>query len=131
MNALQTKSGQYWVWALVTLVLIVLGSLSSIDYRWSAYGGAAIGVLGGTAGACYGIRRLNLEEERALMWRFLLVLLLLMALFAIGFLLIPGYYRFLVFIPFGIGIFVLVRHTNRTRTDLHTAQQEHSGIASP
>ena len=130
MNALQTKRGEYWVWALIALVLLVLGSLTKVDYRLSAYGGAVIGVLGGTAGAYYGIKRLNLGEERALIWRFLLLLLLLMALFATGFLLIPGYYRFLVFIPFGIAIFVLVRDTNCKRTDLQTEQQ-HSGIASP
>jgi RsiW-degrading membrane proteinase PrsW (M82 family) len=101
-----------------------------MDYRWSAYGGAAIGILGGMAGAYCGIKRMNLREERALMWRFLLLSLMLMALFAIGFLLIPGYYRFLVFIPFGIGIFVLVHQSNDRRTALQTAPQEHSGVAS-
>jgi hypothetical protein len=79
-------------------------------------------------GAYYGIKRSNSAKERGLMSRCCLLLLFVIALFAIGYWLIPGYYRFLVFIPFGISVFVLVRHTNRRRT-LLTGPQEHSGIA--
>ena len=113
------------------LVLIVLGCLGSIDYRWSAYGGSALGLIGGAVGVYFGLKRLNSAQERALLVRYFLLLLLIIALGAIGFWLIPGYYRFLVFVPCGLGLFLLIRYTNRRRSQPQTGQPEQSGIASP
>jgi hypothetical protein len=122
MRPVETKNRQVWGWMLLAVVLTGLDCLAGTDYRWGAYGGATIGVIGGIVGAYYGIRRSSPAEEGALMSRFLLCWFLLLALGAVGFWLMPGDYRFLVFIPIGLGLFVLVRHANRRRSALQIGQ---------
>ena len=100
--------------------------------------GPAIGTVGGIIGAaicCYvGIKRTELPEERRLMIRMTTLVLLLMVGFGVGFvggkLLLPGYYSFLVFPPFGLGIFMVVRYSNRKRRETY-AHAPTSGGTSP
>jgi hypothetical protein len=67
----------------------------------------------GGAGGATTLRRAGTPQERAAQARSLAALLALVAAFAVAFALVPGWYRFLVFLPFGLGLALLIRRGRR------------------
>lgn len=110
-------AGRADTWPWVVVMICVVGSLD-LGPRWGPIVGVTGGLIGAAAGVYWGVKRTPLPQERRAIVRLMLLNVLLMAAFAASFLLLPGSYRFLAFVPFGIGLFLLVRYGNRRRRDL-------------
>jgi hypothetical protein len=112
-------------WGTFLLVmLLVLGS-SSLD---NPIASVLIGVTGGLVGCAVGayvlIKRAKSAQERTF-WRWAAAVMLLIAVsFAVAWVLVPGWYRFLLFIPYGAGLFLLVRYGNRRLAEVHREQPD-------
>jgi hypothetical protein len=103
------------------VLLLVLGS-SNLD-SWT---NMLIGVTGAFVGCAYGayaaIKGAKSPQERTFVWVWAIVALLLFVSFAVAWVVVPGWYRFLLFIPFALALFLLVRYGNRKFTDLKQKQ---------
>jgi hypothetical protein len=116
MNDPKVESGRTWAWVAALVVVVVLADLNLTPW-W----GTAVGVIGGVLGAALGVygatRKTESPRERVFLVRYAILLFALIAAFVACFFLLPlaDGYRFLLFLPFGAGIFLLVRYANRER----------------
>ena len=89
--------------------------------------GAVLGTLGGVIGTYVSIRNTNGPRERAFAIKASIVCWVFVLAFVAGLLLIPGWYRHLLWIPYGILLFVGIRLWNKTQ--LRIRQEESAGGA--
>ena len=124
-----------WPWVAVAVIVLIPNLLPNLGMWWGPAIGTIGGLIGGAIGCYVGIKRTELPEERRLMIRVMALVFLLMvgsgAGFVLGFLLFSGYYCFLVFPPFGLGLFLLVRYANRKRREIFAEVQADDDGASP
>jgi hypothetical protein len=106
---------------LCVVVTMLLCMIPDLGPWWGSAVGVVGGTIGGAVGVCVAIKRTELPQERTLLVRYFTLFFLLMGGCLACFLLLPlpGYYRFLVFLPFGIGLFLLVRSGNRRRREIY------------
>lgn len=97
--------------------LILMGLVVMIaSYADSLTGiivGASLGVLGAVIGLLASLRQAQSSPARSFFIRSSAITAALTLSFLLAFLLIPGWYRFLLFIPYGIILLVLIRACNR------------------
>src|SRR5262245_32992477 len=96
-----------WIWAVAIL-------------------GSAIGVAGGVLGTYFSVRNTKGPRERSLMIRAAVACWLLVLAFAAGILLIPGWYRHLLVVPYVIVLVLGIRWCNREQARI---RKEESGEA--
>jgi hypothetical protein len=98
-------------WLIVVVVVVMVLSFNQIglDGRTGAILGVILGLIGGAVGTAVTIRQARSPQERAFWLRTSAVLILLTVSFIVAFVLVPGWYRFLLFIPFGIALALLMR----------------------
>jgi hypothetical protein len=97
------------------------------DARWIwivAILGPVIGVAGGLLGTYFSIRNAKGPRERALMIRAALLCWLLVMTFAAGVFLIPTWHKHLLWAPYVVVLFLLIRWCNRSQARI---RQEESG----
>lgn len=86
--------------------------------------GAAVGVLGGVIGTYFSIRNTNGRRERAFAIKASIVGWVLVLAFAAGMLLIPGWYKHLLWIPYVVLLVFGIRWWNKTQFRI---RQEETG----
>jgi len=87
--------------------------MSNVDGLTGSILGVVVGLVGAAVGAFVTIKRATSPRGRADWIWCTVVIFLLVASFAIAFAFTPGWYRFLWFLPYGIGLALLVRCGNR------------------
>src|SRR5436305_5615293 len=97
----------WWIWALAIL-------------------GSAIGVAGGALGTYFSVRNTKGPRERSFMVRVALACWLLVLAFAAGIVLLPGWYKHLLAVPYVIVLLVGIRWCNRAQARI---RKEESGEA--
>jgi hypothetical protein len=107
---------------LFLMVTLLVLSSSGLDI-WSSM---LIGVAGALVGCAFGayaaIKGAKSPQERAFVWVWATEALLLFVSFAIAWVVVPGWYRFLLIIPFALALFLLARYGNRKFMDLKRKQ---------
>jgi hypothetical protein len=83
-----------------------------------AFGGAALGVLGGLIGTWFSIKNTNGPRERAFVLRVSAVCWLAITAFLAGLWLIPSPYNMLLWLPYGVGLPLAVRAWNRRQQQI-------------
>ena len=86
----------------LTLMGLILLVASYADSQMGMIAGASLGVLGAVIGLLISLREAPSSTIRSFMIRSSLITALLAVSFFVAFLLTPGWYRFLLFIPYGI-----------------------------
>jgi hypothetical protein len=89
-----------------------------------AFGGAAIGVMGGLLGAYFGIKNTNGPRERAFVVRATFLLCLVIAAFMAALWLIPAPYNALTWLPYMIGLLLIGRAWNRRQARIRMEEDE-------
>src|SRR5262245_30794797 len=88
--------------------------------------GPAIGVAGGLLGTYLSIRNTRGPRERSLMIRVALLCWLLVIAFSAGIFLIPTWHKHLLWAPYVVVLFLLIRWCNRSQARI---RQEEAGDA--
>jgi hypothetical protein len=100
----------------LTLMGLIVLVASYADSQMGVIVGASLGVLGAVIGLLTSLKEAPSAPIRSFMIKSSLITAALALSFLVAFLSIPGWYRFLLFIPYGIALIVFIRGRNRRRT---------------
>ncbi len=84
--------------------------------------GGAIGVLGGAIGTYYSIKNTNGPRERQFMIRCSVVVWVFVTGFLVGLFLIPAPYKWLLWIPYGVGLTMGIRFVNNQQQRIRSTE---------
>lgn len=84
--------------------------------------GTVIGCLGGIIGSYFSIRNTKGPRERAFMIKFCALTWLALLAFLAWLLLLPAPYKYLAWIPYGIGLPLGIRYCNRRLLDIRHSE---------
>lgn len=109
-------------WGTFLLVALLVFGSSGLDSVTNMLLGVTGGLVGCAVGAYVTIKGAKSPRERTFWVRATAIMLLLAVAFAVAWVLTPGWYRFPLFIPYGIGLLLLVRYGNRRLAEIHREQ---------
>jgi Na+/alanine symporter len=95
----------WWIWAVAIL-------------------GSAVGVAGGLLGTYFGVRSAKGPRERGFLIRAAISCWVLVLAFAAGLALIPGWYRYLLVVPYGIVLLMGIGWCNRVQARIRREESE-------
>jgi uncharacterized membrane protein len=134
-----------WIGAVAGVCLGILGAIlgwrywgagaatgaapSTEIWIWvGALGGSLIGVMGGVLGTYASIKNTQGPRERAFIIRASIVCWILVGVFLAGLFLIPGWYKFLLWIPYIFALNAGIRYWNKRQAEI---RQEEAGTVPP
>jgi hypothetical protein len=112
------------------MTMILMGLVFMVaNYTDSLTGilvGVSLGVLGSAIGVFTALRQTQSSASRSFFIRGSVLTAALALSFFVIFLLIPGWYRFLLFIPYGIVLFLLIRGSRNQPMGSHARMDTRS-----
>jgi hypothetical protein len=102
-----------------------LGPAATVTLAWvGGLLGGAVGVLGGILGTYASVKNTNGPRERAFVVRVAALCWLLVLAFLAGLLLLPGWYKHLLWIPYVILLVIGIRYWNQMQMRIRREESE-------
>lgn len=94
-------------------------------FAWiGAIAGGIIGVTGGIIGTYYSIKNTGSPRERAFMIRISILFWIVMIVFSGLLLFLPSPYRYFIWLPYSVVLFLFIRLGNKKQQKIREQEQE-------